>query len=97
MDRIFSEKDAELHRQLCSLYTLRPKLESKQQNLLIKSVFLTRFIRIASLDKLRNQPEITIARKLLSGIMPDLKPLEGSGSMMHLIEKTKLALGNRSN
>ena len=97
MDRIFSEKDAELHKQLCALYTLRPKLESKQQNLLIKSVFLTRFIRIASLDKLRNQPEITIARKLLSGIMPNLKPLEGNGSMMHVIEKTKLALGNRNN
>ncbi len=97
MEGIFRKEDRSLQEQLCFLYTLRPQIESKQQNLLIKSVFLTRFIRIACLHRLQNQPEIAIARKLLAGIMPDLQPLEEEGGMRKMLAETSNAMGNRLN
>ena len=97
MEGIFRKQDRSLLKQLCFLYTLRPQIESKQQNLLIKSVFLTRFIRLACLYRLHKQPEIAIARKLLAGIMPDLQPLEAEGGMRKMLEETKEMSGNRLN
>ena len=97
MDGIFRKEDRELHGQLCFLYSLRPQIESKQQNLLIKSVFLTRFIRIACLHRLQHQPEIAIARKILAGILPDLQPLEADGGMRKMLAETSDFSGNRLN
>lgn len=97
MEGIFRKEDRKLHEQLCFLYTLRPQIESKQQNLLIKSLFLARFIRLACQKQIQQQPEITIARKLLAGIMPDLQPLEENGGMRKMLSETGRVLGNRMN
>jgi len=97
VEGIFRKDDRKLHEQLCFLYTLRPRIESKQQNLLIKSVFLARFIRLACLKQLQNQPEIAIARKLLLGIMPDLQPLEEFGGMRKMLEESRDFSGSRLN
>ena len=97
MERLFSKEDALVIKQLSSLCCLRPKLESRQQYLLIRSVLLTRFIRLASLRHLRNQPEITLARKLLSRMLPDFQPLTSSENLLRIVKETAEGLGNRMN
>jgi hypothetical protein len=97
MERLFNKEDAAVIRQLSSLYCLRPKLESRQQYLLIRSVLLTRFIRIAALRHLRNQPEITLARKLLIRMLPDFQPLNSAGNLLSILKETAPGMGNRMN
>jgi hypothetical protein len=97
MKGVFSSEDAAVIQQLSSLYCLRPRLESRQQYLLIRSVLLTRFIRIAALRHLKNQPEITLARNLLAKMLPDLQPLEPSGNLLKIIRECALTMGNRMN
>ena len=98
MEGIFKKKESEATVQhLSALYCLRPRLESRQQNLLIRSLLLTRFIRLTSLRHLKNQPEITLARRILSGILPDLLPLERSGSLLKMLSEVSAGKGNRLN
>ncbi len=97
MEGIFRKEDRKLQNQLGLLCALRPQIESKQQNLLIKSIFLFRFIRLACLKQLHEQPEIRLARKLLAGIVPDLQPLEENGGMQKMLLETRRICGNRLN
>lgn len=83
--------------QLSALYCLRHKLESRQQYLLIKSLLLTRFVRIAALKNLQSKPEITLARRLLAGVLPDLQPLQLSGNLHNLLQECSSFMGNRMN
>ncbi len=97
MEGIFSQEDAATIQQLSALYCLRHKLESRQQYLLNKSVLLTRFVRLAALKHLQSKPEISLARRLLAGILPDLQPLELSGNLHGLLRECGMAMGNRMN
>jgi hypothetical protein len=73
MKEPFREESKLVQKQLSKLYTMRLAMETKQQVLLSKSIYLSRFIKIASLDHIRNAPEIDGARKLLSTILPNLR------------------------
>ena len=70
MREFFSERSKLLQRQLSQLYTLRLSEEKDQQVLLSKSIHLSRFIKIASLDHIQNAPEIDGAKRVLSSFLP---------------------------
>ncbi len=85
MEDLFRQQSKFVQEHLSKLYTMRLSMETKQQVLLSKSIYLSRFIKIASLDHIRNAPEIDGARKLLSGILPDLKIKKSSDSFKNLV------------
>ncbi len=98
MEERFNRKEAAATaKHLSALCNLRPRLESRQQHLLIRSLLLTRFIRVASLRHLQNKPEITLARRILSGILPELLPLEKGSSMLKMLSDCSGSMGNRLN
>lgn len=54
---------------------MRLRLEAKEQVLLHKTINLNRFIRLASLDHLRDSPEMANAKKFLEII--SISPVKG--------------------
>jgi hypothetical protein len=52
--------------QLARLGMMRLEMEIKQQILLSKSIYLSRFIKIAALEKAKDFPEIEGAKKVLN-------------------------------
>jgi len=85
MEELFRNRSKIVQHQLSQLYIMRLSMETKQQVLLSKSIYLSRFIKIAALDHIRNAPEIDGARKLLSSILPDLKIRKSTESFKSLV------------
>lgn len=65
MEEVFKNQSQFLLKQLSTLAVMRIRLEAKEQVLLHKTINLNRFIRLASLDHLRNSPEMANAKKFL--------------------------------
>jgi hypothetical protein len=65
MEEVFKNQSQFLIRQLSTLAVMRIRLEAKEQILLQKTINLNRFIRLASLDHLRDSPEMANAKKFL--------------------------------
>lgn len=84
MEEDFKNDSKYVQEQLSKLYTMRLSMEAKQQVLLSKSLFLSRFIKIASLDHIQNAPEIDGARKLISGFLPDFQVNKKTDSFREL-------------
>ena len=73
MEEEFKIKSKILTEQLARLCSMRLVLETKHQILLSKSIFLSRFIKIAALEHVKDFPEIENARKLLSMTLPNIE------------------------
>jgi len=73
MEEEFKIKSKILTAQIARLCTMRLVLETKHQILLSRSIFLSRFIKIASLEHVKDFPEIENARKLLSLTLPSFE------------------------
>jgi hypothetical protein len=73
MEEQFRKQSSVLVEQLSKLCTMRLVVESKQQILLSRSIYLSRFIKIAALDHVKGLPEMENARKMLALTLPDFK------------------------
>ena len=73
MEEEFKTHSKILTEQLARLCTMRLVLETKHQILLSRSIFLSRFIKIAALEHVKDFPEIENARKLLSMTLPNFE------------------------
>jgi len=73
MEKEFKKHSKILTEQLARLCTMRLVLETKHQILLSRSIFLSRFIKIAALEHVKDYPEIENARKLLSMTLPNFE------------------------
>lgn len=71
MEEIFKERSAYIVTQLAAMCTVRLRLEVKEQIILSKTINLSRFIKLASLDHLKESPEMENARRVLSMIAPN--------------------------
>jgi hypothetical protein len=65
MEEVFKNQSLFIIKQLSTLAVMRIRLEAKEQVLLQKTINLNRFIRLASLDHLRDSPEMANAKKFL--------------------------------
>lgn len=94
MEELFKKQSTIVQQQLCRLYSMRLTMETRHQVMLSKSIYLSRFIKIASLDHIRDAPEIDGARKLLSSILPDLKIKKSTDSFKSLVSKSSYFKNN---
>lgn len=79
MEELFRAQSKQLVNQLATHCMMRLKVENKEQILLSKTIHLTRFIRLASLDHLRSAPEMENAKRVLAMISPNpnmMQPLD---------------------
>ncbi len=82
--------------QLSKLCEMRLVMESKQQILLSRSIYLSRFIKIAALEHVKDFPEIENARKLLSLTLPnfEISKSKPNWDSSNLIDRRGLNWGN---
>jgi hypothetical protein len=73
MEKRFEKHVRKVQQELSAQCVLRQPTEMRQQVLLSKSVYLSRFIKLASLDRMRNGPEMDDARKFLMTMVPHWK------------------------
>ena len=71
MENRFENHVRKVHLELTANCVLRHQTEMKQQIMLSKSIYLSRFIKIASLDRMRNGPEMDDARRFLVRMFPE--------------------------
>jgi len=98
MEEIFRSQSETLVRQLAMLCAVRLKVEAKEQILLSKTINLTRFIRLASLDHLKDVPEMVNARRVLAMITPSPDMMKPGFTMdtFSLLDQSSLLKGRQN-
>jgi len=96
MEEEFKEKSKILTEQLAKLCSMRLLMEAKQQILLSRSIYLSRFIKIASLEHVKDFPEIENARKLLSMTLPnfEISKMKPNWDQFGIVDKNGSNWGN---